>query len=115
MSGRTVAIARPGEGDPQAADAALGDRLHVGRHAQEARQHGLDPLEERGARRRQLDPPARAVEEAHAERRLQLGDLPAEGRLGDRERLGGLPEMEPAGHLPEVDEVAQLERDIDTP
>jgi hypothetical protein len=80
-----------------------------------ARQDGLDALDEGRAGRRQLDPAAGAVEEAHAEGRLQLGDLPAERRLGDRERLGRLPEMEPAGHLAEIDEVAQLKRELILP
>ena len=65
------------ERDPQPARAAPGHGLHVRRHAEERGEDGLDALEERKARRRELHPAARAVQEPHPERGLQLRNLAA--------------------------------------
>ena len=64
---------------------------------------------------RQLDPPARPIEEREAELGLEGLDLPAQRRLRDVRRARGAPEMALLGDGDEVAQVPELHRpDLDT-
>ena len=57
----------------------------------------------------QADAPRRAVEQAHAQRLLELVDAAAEGRLRDVHRLGGAAEVAELGDGAEGQQVVQVE------
>ena len=86
--------------------ARAGGRLHqVGRLAE----HAAGALDQPAPGRGQQHPPPIALEQAHPQRRLQLGELGAERRLGDVAALGGDAEAERVGHGHHVLELAQGE------
>jgi hypothetical protein len=74
------------------------------------RQRAARTTEQRLARRRERDLPARAAEEHDAEPLLELPDLLAERWLRDAEPPGGAAEVKFLGDGDEVPQVSQLER-----
>lgn len=101
-----------GESDAHVADLAASEGPEVGGNGRDRAEDGFEAFEEKPAGRGELDAAARAIEQIGVERRLQLGDGPAQGGLGDGEDLSGLAEMELAGDLAEVNEVAQFKREL---
>ncbi len=83
-----------------------GGRLdQVGRLAE----HGAGALDQHPPGRGQQHTPPIALEEAHAQRRLQVGELSAQRRLGHVAALGGGAEAERIGHGHHVLELAEGE------
>ena len=106
--GEAAAQHRAGGADVERADQARADRADFFLRRLDLLLDRPGPRQQRRARRRQLDPPAGAIEQAGAERGLQRLDLLAQRRLrqfqpprrvgeaallGDRDEITELPEV----------------------
>ena len=99
-----------GEGHAHMPGLSARERLDIARHRRQRPEQRLDAFQQSPAGRSQLDLAPRAVEQVHAQRRLQLRNAAGERRLRHGERLRRLAEMQLPRHLAEVNEVPEFER-----
>ena len=103
---------RAHEGDPQDARLAGVDRAGGGDGHVELGEHGAGVAQEGLARRGQLHPAARALQQRAAELGLERVDLLAERRLGDVQSRRGAPEVQLLGDGDEIAKLAEF-HDLD--
>jgi hypothetical protein len=101
-----------GERNPQMSHLPAGECNEVGRYGRQAAQQRFYSLEQQPSRRCQLNAPPGSIQQVGIERRFQLGDGAAQGRLCDRKHFGGLPKMKAPRDLAKINEVAELERKL---
>ena len=106
--GEHAVVGERDEADAQPALLARGHAAQLEHRALELRDDAARLLEEAGALGGELDPPAAAREQRHAEPLLERADGARQRRLRDVQRLGGAAEMQPLGHRHEIPQLPQI-------
>ena len=105
---KDLRIRRSGRADGQLTDFALVHAQRQIRRVRGLREDDARLLDEHPAGVGELDVALRAVEQRHAEFRLQLSNLLAERRLAEMKPLGGAAEVERVGHGDDVPQMTEL-------